>query len=141
LIRITPGIREGAPADIGIGPPGHGLTIVNLVTTASTTTPVSLTLERLPGSHALTVRGHVPAGGVPQVRMTPVPNPTRFSLAGCGLALAGRGITVDDDGWDIDDLRRPPAGGDRRTLATRRSPTLSAIIGQMLKISQNFYAE
>jgi D-alanyl-D-alanine carboxypeptidase/D-alanyl-D-alanine-endopeptidase (penicillin-binding protein 4) len=125
-----------------VAPPGHGLTIRNDVTTVAADGSPSLTLDRLPGSATLTLRGQVPLGGADLVRATTVANPTTFFVEGLRVALGHRGIDVEGGSADIDDL---PGGGlapaERQLIARRLSPPLSAIVAQMMKASQNYHAE
>jgi D-alanyl-D-alanine carboxypeptidase/D-alanyl-D-alanine-endopeptidase (penicillin-binding protein 4) len=63
-------------------------------------------------------------------------------VEGLRVALASRGIRVEAGGVDIDDV---PGGAarpaTRRVIARHLSPPLSAIVAQMMKVSQNFYGE
>ena len=140
-VRIGPAATEGAPAKIELAPAGHLLEIHNDVRTGATASAASLTLSRLPGSHALTVRGSVPLGGTTATRTTAVDNPTGFFVEGFRLALASRGISVQGGAWDIDDVPDAPAPARRRVLARRESLPLSSLGGYFLKESQNFYGE
>lgn len=138
-VRISPGASSGDPAAIHLVPPGADLSVDNRVVTAPAGTQAQVTFERLPGSTTLVVRGQVAAGAAPEIRATTVANPTLFFANGLRVALGLRGIHVRDGAWDIDDAA--PIAGARRVIATRRSPPLSAIVGQMLKASQNYYGE
>lgn len=138
-VQVMPASAAGAPARIQVGPPGHGLTIVNHVATAAADAAVSIQFERLPGSTTLTVRGQVPAGGDVQSRATTVENPTRFFAEALRLTLASRGIPVSGGAWDIDDAA--PAVSPRRAIATHMSAPLSSLIASMLKLSRNYYGE
>jgi len=140
-VRVTPGAVEGTPAKIELTPPGHLLEIDNEVRTGATGSATSLSLSRLPGSHALTVRGNVAVGGTTATRTTAVDNPTGFFVEGFRLALASRGIAVQGGAWDIDDVPDAPAPARRRVLARRESLPLSSLGGYFLKESQNFYGE
>ena len=140
-VQIAPAADVGAPALVTLQPPGHGLALHNVVVTAAPGTTPTIAIERWPGSHTLTVRGQVPHGSAPQVRATTVANPTDFFVDGLRLALAARGIRVRDGAVDIDDLTSPPTPGPRREIARRSSVPLSSLVAQMLKTSQNFYAE
>lgn len=141
-VRISPGPVPGAPAIVRIDPPGHGLAVSNQVTTAPAGATAAVALERLPGSRTLTLRGQLPVGAGDVVRATTVVNPTAFFVEGFRLALASHGINVRDGAVDVDDLpEERPLRAERRLLATHVSPPLSAIVAQMMKLSQNFYGE
>ncbi len=139
-IEITPGTSAGAPARLAVVPAGHGLEIVNGITTGASGSPVDLVLQRGLGSIRLTVRGTVPASGAPVTRTAAVPNPTRYFVEAFRLALAERGITVTSGAWDIDDLVEPPPAA-RRPLAERQSAPLSSVAAHTLKVSQNLYGD
>jgi D-alanyl-D-alanine carboxypeptidase/D-alanyl-D-alanine-endopeptidase (penicillin-binding protein 4) len=139
-IAITPGASAGASARLAAVPAGHGLEIVNEISTGAQSTPPELSLLRAPGSVRLTVRGTVPAAGTPVIRTAAVPDPTRYFLEAFRLALAARGITVSGGVWDIDDLVEPPPSA-RRLLAERESAPLSSVAAHTLKVSQNLYGD
>ncbi len=124
-----------------MAPPGSQFRIDNTLLTGPAGSAARVTVARLPGSPRLEVSGFVPAGGAPVTRVTTIDNPTRFFVEALRLALADRGITVTGGAWDIDDLTRPVAAGPRRLVARRESAPLSSLGAQMLKVSQNFYAE
>jgi D-alanyl-D-alanine carboxypeptidase/D-alanyl-D-alanine-endopeptidase (penicillin-binding protein 4) len=140
-IRIVPGRAEGDPATIAVGPVGSGLEIENRVRTGPAGSTTSVTLARMPGSARLVVDGRVPTGGAAVSRVTTVDNPTRFFVEALRLALVDRGIAVTGGAWNIDDVTPSVAAGTRRLIARRESAPLSSLGAQMLKISQNFYAE
>ena len=56
-------------------------------------------------------------------------------------ALMAEGVKVDGDAADIDDFVDKPDMSDVRTIASRRSPPLRDLIGAMMRVSQNQYAE
>jgi D-alanyl-D-alanine carboxypeptidase/D-alanyl-D-alanine-endopeptidase (penicillin-binding protein 4) len=144
VLRFEPGPRPGVPAAIELGPPGHGLHVVNEVTTTDASTPASIALARLPSSATLTVRGSVPVSGGILIRTTSVDNPTRFFVEGLRLALVGAGIPIRGGAWDIDDIQDRPAiaaAAERRRVAEHRSEPLSSLIGYAMKVSQNFYGD
>jgi serine-type D-Ala-D-Ala carboxypeptidase/endopeptidase (penicillin-binding protein 4) len=140
VVRAWPGAAPGDPVRVDVSPPGHGLEIANVLKTGDAGSDATVDLARLPGSPRLTIAGTVPAGGKVVTRTASVDNPTRFFVEALRLALADRGIATSGGAWDLDDLSEPPAGA-RRVIATRASPTLSALAGYWLKVSQNFYAE
>jgi D-alanyl-D-alanine carboxypeptidase/D-alanyl-D-alanine-endopeptidase (penicillin-binding protein 4) len=96
----------------------------------------------MPGSTTLILRGQVALGAADIVRATTVANPTSFFVEGLRLAIGSRGIETEGGSVDIDDLplgARPSTT--RHVIASHQSPPLSALVAQMMKASQNFYAE
>jgi D-alanyl-D-alanine carboxypeptidase/D-alanyl-D-alanine-endopeptidase (penicillin-binding protein 4) len=141
VLRIRSATSEGAPAAIETGPPGHGLELVNEVTTTSAGTPTSIVLSRLPGSARLTVRGTIPIGSGAVIRTTAVDNPTAYFVEALRLALIESGILVSGVAADADTLPAMALAGSRRAIAEHRSAPLSALIGYAMKVSQNFYGD
>jgi D-alanyl-D-alanine carboxypeptidase/D-alanyl-D-alanine-endopeptidase (penicillin-binding protein 4) len=139
-LRIRPGRAPAEAAAIEITPPGHGLEIVNQVTTGAAGTPESIDVVRLPGQNRLTARGSVASAGTGSTQTVSVDNPTRFFVDALWRALAARGITITGNAIDIDDTRIAP-GGERRVLVRHQSPALSSLGAYFMKASQNFYAE
>lgn len=162
-VVVTPGAIEGAPAQVVLRQPGSDLVLVNRVLTGAATSQPRVVLERLPGHATLTVTGTVPLAGKDLVRVAAVDNPTRYFVGELKLALQARGIAIDGDAVDVDDVPAPqppvgvspatptngdmvrplPAGGPepRRVLARLASPPLSEIATPLMKVSQNLYAE
>ncbi len=140
IVRAWPSAVPGDPVRVDVSPPGHLLDVVNAIKTGDAKADTTIDLARLPGSARLVVTGTVPAGGKVVTRTAAVDNPTRFFVEALRLALAEHGIGVRGGAWDLDDLPESPSGV-RRVIATRESPTLSALAGYWLKVSQNFYAE
>lgn len=140
-LSFAPGAEPGSPVAITARPAGHGLTIVNTVTTGPAGSETTLDARRLPGSSALAVRGRVALGRTDVTRVVSVDNPTVFTAGVVKAAFVERGIGVDGDAVDIDDLQPPPANSGAATLASWTSPPMAEILKVLLKVSQNFYAE
>lgn len=140
-VRITPGPGVGQAAQIEATPAGHGLTLVDAVTTGPADSSARIDLNRPAGQSILTVSGSIPLGGLPLVRGAAVVDPTRFFLEGFRQALITRGLVIGDGVCSIGEAQPPPPAAPRRTIATRSSATLSALAGYFLKVSQNFYAD
>ncbi|HUF47807.1 MAG TPA: D-alanyl-D-alanine carboxypeptidase/D-alanyl-D-alanine-endopeptidase [Vicinamibacterales bacterium] len=141
VVRARPGASPGAPATVLVTPPGHGLLVDNAVTTGAAGSRGTLSVSRRLGSRSLRARGQVPMGDGEMVRTTAVENPTSFFVGSLASVLDAHGVTVRDGAWDIDELDRPLTTGVRRRVATHESPPLSLLAGQLMKVSQNFYAE
>jgi serine-type D-Ala-D-Ala carboxypeptidase/endopeptidase (penicillin-binding protein 4) len=142
-IAVAPGATVGAPAAIALGA-GTGFTLVNQAVTGGPDAPESLNYRRRIDRPVLEVRGTVPLGGVTISRTVAVINPTVYFAQSLKDGLIARGITVDGEAVDIDDVAVELAGLpaiERRVLAATESPTLREIGTVLMKVSQNQYGE
>lgn len=140
-IRATPGAAPGDPVHIDLWPTGHGLTIVNDLTTGAADSTVTVDLARLRGNATLTLRGNLHAGGGVITRTASVENPTRFFVEALRLALDAGGVPVRDGAWDLDDVRDRPAPEGRQLIASHDSPPFSELAAALMKLSLNFDTE
>lgn len=140
-LLIGPGQEPGGRAIISVSPPGSGLTIDHGVVTAAAGAESRVSIERIPGSNILTIRGQVAVGATPITEFAAVPNPTLMYLDALREALVRHGIFVGGNSLDIDDLSLPLDMSKATQLIEDRSAPLSAIIDVTLKWSRNGYAE
>ena len=140
-LRLQPGARAGDSAAVTIGPPGAGLTIRNLLTTAPADRPASIEVRRRLDSPTLEVRGSLPIGSRPVVRNVAVGNPTVYFVTALRAALVASGIDVRGPAVDIDDLSDPPSRARGHVLLDHHSPPLAEMAATMMQLSQNLYAE
>jgi len=140
-LLIGPGIEPGKPAIISSSPLGNGLLIDNQVVTVAADQPSRLSIDRVPGTILLNVRGQVTADSAPRTRRVAVDNPTTLFLNAFREALQRKGIFVGGSAIDIDDLRQPPDMTGAQTWVTDRSTPLYEIVDPLLKWSRNGYAE
>ena len=138
---IRAGSAAGDPVTIQVRPDGGGLEIDNRLITVAESGTGMLTLERMPGSARLIVKGQIPAKAAPFVRTASVDNPTQFFVNAFRAALVAGGIEVGAGALDIDYVIPKPDRSSARTLAVRRSPPLTELAMSMMKVSQNQYAE
>lgn len=141
VLRIGAAASDGSLAAIEMGPPGHGLEVINEVMTTPANIPASIALSRLPGSQRLTIRGTVPVGSGTLVRTTAIDNPTAYFVEALRLALIESGIIVSGAAVDADTVPAAALGGRRHAIADHRSAPLSSLIGYAMKVSQNFYGD
>lgn len=142
VLSIEPGATVGAPAKLTVQPDGHGLEIVNEVTTTPADQSGSTELVRMAGFNRLVVRGRVPVDATrPLVRTAAIDNPTLFFVRAFRQALIEYGIAVDGDAVDTDALESAPARDSLKTLASHGSPTLASLGAAFMKRSQNLYGE
>jgi D-alanyl-D-alanine carboxypeptidase/D-alanyl-D-alanine-endopeptidase (penicillin-binding protein 4) len=140
-LSIGPTTEVGGRAIITVSPPGSGLTIDHAVVTAAAGAESSVSLERVPGSPILKVRGQVALGAPPITEYAAVPNPTLLYLNAMREALARHDIFVGGNPIDIDDLRVAPDLSRATLLLEDRSAPLAEIVDVTLKWSRNIYAE
>ena len=140
-LLVGPGLEAGARAIISVSPPGSGLTLDQQVVTVPAGAENRLTLERVPGTSVLVVRGQVVIGAPPIRDTAAVPNPTIFYLNALREALSRHGIVVGGSTIDIDDVAKPLDRSRATLLLEDQSAPLSEIIDVTNKWSRNLYAE
>ena len=140
-IVVTPGAKPGDPAKAVIHPETEYVQMDAVVTTGKADGEPDLTLRAV-GSNQFTVRGQVPAGSKPAVRIYPVDDPALFARFLFVEALRREGVRV------YAPLARPartdlpdPGGYDKLTkVATFTSPPFADAVQVTLKVSHNLYA-
>ena len=140
-LLIGPGLEPGRRVVISVSPPGSGLTLDHQVVTAAAGAESRISLERVPGTTVLTVRGQVAVGATPIRETAAVPNPTVFYLNALREALSRHGIVVGGRAIDIDDVTTPPDMSKATLLLEDRSASLFEIVDVTNKWSRNLYAE
>ncbi len=140
-VTVSPGPAAGDTAGVVVVPATSALMVRNSLRTGAASSTAQIDARRLPGSAELELRGSIPLGSAPVVRLVSVDNPTLFFVAALRNALIARGIDVRGAAVDIDDIHDalPPAVG--APIATLRSAPLSTLAIRLMKISQNLYAE
>ena len=144
-LTVKPGASVGAPARITLGPPTPLVTVVDRTTTVGRGVPRELSVTRPLGQNTIEVRGRLPLDDRGYTASLAVSRPAlvfvtmlRSSLERRGVVFSGRTRTVDAqaraDG-------QPLQVSSLVEIAARKSPPLSVIAAQVLKPSQNLYAE
>lgn len=140
-LLIGPGMAPGTPAIISSSPLGHGLLVDNQVMTVGGDQPTRISIDRVPGTIMLNVRGQIAAGSAARTRRVAVDNPTTLFLNAFREALSRKGIFVGGSAIDIDELRQPPDLAGAQPWVTDRSAPLYEIADPLQKWSRNGYAE
>jgi serine-type D-Ala-D-Ala carboxypeptidase/endopeptidase (penicillin-binding protein 4) len=140
-LMILAASQPGGRAVISMSPPASGLTIDHGVTTGPAGGETTITIERIPGSTIVSVRGQIAADSPAVNEKVGVQNPTLMYLNAFREALARHGIFVGGGTSDIDDLRLAPDYAKATLLIEDHSPPLAEIIDVTLKWSRNLYAE
>jgi D-alanyl-D-alanine carboxypeptidase/D-alanyl-D-alanine-endopeptidase (penicillin-binding protein 4) len=140
-VVVTPGAKPGDPAKVAMRPETAFVQMDVVVTTGKPDTDPDLTLQAVT-THQFTVRGNVPAGGKPAVRIVPVEDPALFARYLFIETLRKQGVKV------LAPLARParydypdPDGYGKLTkVATFTSPPFKQAVQVTLKVSHNLYA-
>jgi D-alanyl-D-alanine carboxypeptidase/D-alanyl-D-alanine-endopeptidase (penicillin-binding protein 4) len=140
-ILITPADKAGEPATVRTRPETHFLQMDAKVATVESSKGVRTTVRRA-GLGRFTVRGQIPVGAKPLVRIWSVEDPADFARGLFIEALRREGIDVQ-----ASPLRTPRASlpdrdsyGKLQRVAVFTSPPLSEAIKVTLKVSNNLYA-
>lgn len=141
-VVVTPAAQPGAAATVRLVPETVYLTADVQVETTETGVPPSLTV-RSAGPRRCVVRGHVPVGHAPMVRIAEVDDPASFARTLFIEVLRRRGVrveaaTVADNPAD----RLPPRGEVAALphLAEYTSPPFREYVKVILKVSHNLHA-
>lgn len=144
-LSVRPGATVGAPARITLGPSTPLVTILDRTTTAERGTPRELSVNRPLGQSVIEVRGRLPLDDRGYTASLAVPRPALVFTSMLRSALERRGVVFTGRTRTVDARERasgqPLQVSSLVELAARRSPPLSVIAAQVLKPSQNLYAE
>jgi D-alanyl-D-alanine carboxypeptidase/D-alanyl-D-alanine-endopeptidase (penicillin-binding protein 4) len=140
-VTVTPGAKEGDLAKVETRPKTSFYRFDRLVTTGAEESEANVQFFAV-GPNAAAVRGSVPAGGKPQLRVYGVAEPTLFARALFVEALRRNGVLAQCA------VLRPthlnvPAKGDYEKLpkvASFTSPPFKETVAVTLKVSHNLYA-
>jgi D-alanyl-D-alanine carboxypeptidase/D-alanyl-D-alanine-endopeptidase (penicillin-binding protein 4) len=140
-IVVEPGESAGDPAKVTARPESAAYHMDASVTTGPAKSAASLELRQV-GVNQFTVRGRVPAGGRPQVRIFPVDEPAVVARTLFVEALRRAGVAVTapvlrPNGFDFP---ARDAYAKLTKVAAFTSPPLKEAIAVTLKVSHNLYA-
>ena len=141
-LSVQPGPQESGGAIVTLSP-GAGLRLSSRVSTVAPGGTTEISYRRRLDEPILEVNGTIAAGSAAQTRTVAVVNPTLFFAQSLKDALIERGIRVNGDAVDMDDIAMEllTQTGERRVLASTQSPPLREIATTLMKVSQNLYAE
>jgi D-alanyl-D-alanine carboxypeptidase/D-alanyl-D-alanine-endopeptidase (penicillin-binding protein 4) len=140
-VIVKPGPKPGTPATYQLRPETPFIQVDVQVETVGKKQPARIRTRHL-GPGRFSVRGQIPVGNGPQVRICAVDDPAGFARALFIEALRREGIEVK-----VSVLRTPTAElpevasyARMKRVAMFRSPPLSELIKVILKVSHNLYA-
>ena len=140
---LRPGERVGEPAIPHIDPLS-GLTLLNQLETGHKNTEVSFTLRRLPGPSNLIIQGSIPLGFRTVIRNVAIENSTLFFVTSLRSSLIDNGFNVTGKALEIENVSERALTRHHTSteiLIRHRSKALSDIAVEMMKDSNNLYAE
>jgi D-alanyl-D-alanine carboxypeptidase/D-alanyl-D-alanine-endopeptidase (penicillin-binding protein 4) len=141
---VVPAERAGIPCRVTTGPATSFITIINRTLTAPKGSERKIAIYRPLGQNVIYVSGQLPLGDPGYRGYVAVHDPAGFfawifreALARRGIAVAGRPKTID---WKYREVA-PIDFSKLIEIRTIESPPLKDIIREMLKQSQNLYAQ
>lgn len=139
---IHPGPHPGTTASVSI-PSGSSYLRFDAtqVSTVPTGGPRHITADLPPGSRLVRLSGSLPAGSDAWTETIPVPNPALFFVHRLREALAIAGIRVAGTARHEPGAASRVNTPDRAPALTLRSPPVSDLVTEMMKPSQNLYAQ
>ena len=140
-VFVTPGPSVGEPAVLALSPSHARVPLVNGVTTAAAGTPTSISIgafARMPGA---SLKGSIAIDAAKETRVVTVGNPTLYFANAVRTTMIESGIDVLGGAADADDLAETLDVLKIDAPLMHRSPPLSALADQLMKISDNLYAE
>jgi D-alanyl-D-alanine carboxypeptidase/D-alanyl-D-alanine-endopeptidase (penicillin-binding protein 4) len=140
-VVVTPADKAGDKATWKLRPQTDFVRVDVQVDTADKKASTQVRVERV-GPQAWTVRGRIPVGGKPAVRVCVVDDPVGFARALFIDELRRAGVTVRASGLRPARGELPPVEDYSRLerVALLRSPPLSEALKVTLKVSHNLYA-
>lgn len=141
-VVAAPAEQAGEPADVRLVPLSAYVSADVRVETTAPGVPASVEI-RSAGPRRFTVRGHVPVGHAPVVRVYEVDDPASFARTAFIEALRRRGVTVEGSAEADNPIEKLPtraAVADLPKVAEYTSPPLREYLRVILKVSHNLYA-
>ncbi len=135
-LTIAPGAKAGDPATVTVRPATACVQVDIDVTTGG------LTVVRLdsPAKGRFVVRGSIPVGAKPIVRILPVDDPAAFARGLFIEALRRAGVRVAAPLHAAGPATLPEKPAELTQVASYTSPPLGELVKVVLKVSHNLYA-
>lgn len=140
-VTVTPGDGDGKPAKVAARPESAAYHMDAAVATGPAGSPTTLVLQRV-GPNQFTVRGRVPAGGKPVVRIYPLEEPAVVARTLFVEALRRAGVATAAPVLRPAGGALPPKGdyAKLRKVAGFTSAPFHETVAVTLKVSHNLYA-
>jgi D-alanyl-D-alanine carboxypeptidase/D-alanyl-D-alanine-endopeptidase (penicillin-binding protein 4) len=140
-VTVRPAEKEGEPAKVELRPRTAFVQVDARAETIKKGEKPTVLARRV-GPQRYVVRGKVPVGGVPQVRICVVDDPAGFARALFIECLRKEGVKVEASPLEAPTAELPEKASYARLprVALFRSPPLSEALKVTLKVSHNLYA-
>jgi D-alanyl-D-alanine carboxypeptidase/D-alanyl-D-alanine-endopeptidase (penicillin-binding protein 4) len=141
-VVVTPAAEVGRPASVKLIPETAYVSADVLVETSAADKPASIVVTPV-GPRQFMVRGHVPVGGAPVVRINEVDDPSSFARTLFIEALRRRGVRVNAAALGDNPVAKLVARPEVSALpqvAEYTSPRFREYIKVILKVSHNLHA-
>jgi D-alanyl-D-alanine carboxypeptidase/D-alanyl-D-alanine-endopeptidase (penicillin-binding protein 4) len=140
-VLLTPATTAGLPATVEFRPQTSYARIDVQVDTVNADKPVQLETERV-GPESFAVRGQIPTGAQPLLRICAVDDPAGFARALFIDSLRRAGVSVKASVHQTPSADLPDKASykDLKRVAVLKSPPLSEMLKVTLKVSHNLYA-
>jgi D-alanyl-D-alanine carboxypeptidase/D-alanyl-D-alanine-endopeptidase (penicillin-binding protein 4) len=136
-MKVAPGARVGAPAELSLVQPHTGLMLDNRTTTIAKEGKRRIERVRLPGEKVVHVFGEVPLGEKPELIDVPVPRPAQWLATALTEALRKRGIAVEGLPRSVRWPETTVVSATSVKLGEVTSPPLRDLVTTFMKPSQN----
>lgn len=141
-IYFAPGDTIGSPAKFHLLPETDYAQIVNNVTTVRKGIEKEIVFKRKQGTNLVEISGAIAINSPPMRDWFSVENPTLFTATSFKQILEKKGIQINGNSKDIDDLEEYSYQKDPVNLIFKYSSSpLWQIVESINKVSQNLYAE
>lgn len=143
-LSVKPADRPGIPCRVTTEPKNALVTIINRTRTLPKEGESKISVYRPVGENIIYVSGHYPVGSAGYAGKIAIHNPANLFAATFKEVLARRGITVTGRARSVDWKYREVIPLDLSKaveLGSVDSPPLKDILGEVLKPSQNLYAQ
>ncbi|MBW7889213.1 MAG: D-alanyl-D-alanine carboxypeptidase/D-alanyl-D-alanine-endopeptidase [Bacteroidetes bacterium] len=140
-VTLTADSVAGNPCVIALSPKTQYVIFINKTKTVPQDSGRRIWFSRKRGTNIVTIEGTLPQNGKEWIESVTVDNPTLYALTVMKEVFISKGISVNGNVVDIDDLQSVPDTSNSIQLASYLSPSLSEIAAATNKPSQNLYAE
>ena len=140
--RVVPSANVADVCSLSWVPNTNYVKVINQTVTAPLTDSVNdIYFYRVRGTNTVYVRGKMSIGKKELIESVAIDNPTLYSATVLKEALESKGIRVNGNPIDIDDIKDSLKYDNANQLASFTSVPYSVIIRTINKPSQNFYTE